>query len=172
MVEITKYLFSLHDFVVIFCLILFHISGGEFCCLALVPHFNLHSMLLKFVWWKQISRAWINLYISLYAVGYNNLSMSEITVFSHTSSNEMASIIPDVNFYQWLVMHVYKIFIAWFLLGFKCIVHYSQEPAYIIMYSSHPGAWFNIKMLSYQYRKSHYGDKTILQPSYLHNGIS
>ena len=27
-------------------------------------------------------------------------------------------------------------------------------------------------MASYQYRKSHCGDKTILQPSYLHNGIS
>ena len=27
-------------------------------------------------------------------------------------------------------------------------------------------------MSSYQYRKSHYGDKTILRPSYLHNGIS
>ena len=34
------------------------------------------------------------------------------------------------------------------------------------------GAWFNIKMTSYQYRKSHCGDKTILRPSYLHNGIS
>ena len=31
---------------------------------------------------------------------------------------------------------------------------------------------FNKKMSSYQYRKSHCGDKTILQPSYLHNGIS
>ena len=36
----------------------------------------------------------------------------------------------------------------------------------------YPGPWFNIKMLSYQYRKSHCGDKTILRPSYLHNGIS
>ena len=27
-------------------------------------------------------------------------------------------------------------------------------------------------MLSYQYRKSHCGDKTILRQSYLHNGIS
>ena len=27
-------------------------------------------------------------------------------------------------------------------------------------------------MISYQYRKSHCGDKTILRPSYLHNGIS
>ena len=35
-----------------------------------------------------------------------------------------------------------------------------------------PGPWFNIKMSSYRYRKSHCGDKTILRPSYLHNGIS
>ena len=35
-----------------------------------------------------------------------------------------------------------------------------------------PEPWFNIKMLSYQYRKSHCRDKTILRPSYLHNGIS
>ena len=35
-----------------------------------------------------------------------------------------------------------------------------------------PGPWFNIKMSSYQYRKSYSGDKTILQPSYLHNGVS
>ena len=35
-----------------------------------------------------------------------------------------------------------------------------------------PGGWFNIKMWSYQYRQSHCGDKTILRPSYLHNGIS
>ena len=35
-----------------------------------------------------------------------------------------------------------------------------------------PGGWFNIKMTSYQYRKSLCGDKTILRPSYLHNRIS
>ena len=35
-----------------------------------------------------------------------------------------------------------------------------------------PGPWFNIKMSSYQYRKSYCGDKTIIRPSYLHNGIS
>ena len=34
------------------------------------------------------------------------------------------------------------------------------------------GPWFNIKMTSYQYRKSHCEDRTILRPSYLHNGIS
>ena len=35
-----------------------------------------------------------------------------------------------------------------------------------------PWGWINIKMQSYQYRKSHCGDKTISQPSYYHNGIS
>ena len=35
-----------------------------------------------------------------------------------------------------------------------------------------PWPQFNIKMTSYQYRKFHYGDKTILRPSYPHNGIS
>ena len=35
-----------------------------------------------------------------------------------------------------------------------------------------PGPWFNIKMSSYQYRKSHCGDKTVVRSSHLHNGIS
>ena len=35
-----------------------------------------------------------------------------------------------------------------------------------------PGPRFNIKILSYQYRKSHCGDKTVVRSSYLHNGIS
>ena len=35
-----------------------------------------------------------------------------------------------------------------------------------------PVGRFNIKMLSYQYRKFHCGDKTVWRSSYLHNGIS
>ena len=35
-----------------------------------------------------------------------------------------------------------------------------------------PGPRFNIKMSSYQYRKSHCGDKTVVRSSYLHSGIS
>ena len=35
-----------------------------------------------------------------------------------------------------------------------------------------PGPWFNIKMSSYQYRRSHCEDKTAVRSSYLHNGIS
>ena len=38
--------------------------------------------------------------------------------------------------------------------------------------SSITGPWFNIEMSSYQYRKSHCGDKTVVRSSYLHNGIS
>ena len=34
------------------------------------------------------------------------------------------------------------------------------------------GPWFNIKMSSCRYWKSHYGDKTVVRSSYLHNGIS
>ena len=34
------------------------------------------------------------------------------------------------------------------------------------------GPWFNIKMSSYQYRKTHCGDKMVLRSFYLHNGIS
>ena len=36
----------------------------------------------------------------------------------------------------------------------------------------YPGPLFNIKMSSYQYRKSHCGDKTVVRSSYLHKGIS
>ena len=35
-----------------------------------------------------------------------------------------------------------------------------------------PGPRFNLKISSYQYRKSHCGDKTVVKSSYLHNGIS
>ena len=34
------------------------------------------------------------------------------------------------------------------------------------------GPWFNIKMSSYQYRKSHCGDRTVVRSSYLFSGIS
>ena len=43
---------------------------------------------------------------------------------------------------------------------------------FITCHKQGPGPWFNIKMSSCQYRKSHCGDKTILRPFYLHNEIS
>ena len=47
-----------------------------------------------------------------------------------------------------------------------------QAPTGGVRFIAGTGPWFNIKMSSYQYRKSYCGDKTILRPSYLHNGIS
>ena len=56
---------------------------------------------------------------------------------------------------------------------------YIQQTAYFALVGicefacdQYSGPWFNIKMSSYQYRKSHCGDQTILWTSYLHNGIS
>ena len=45
----------------------------------------------------------------------------------------------------------------------------SAKKIFLIYHNS--GPWFNLKMSSYQNRKSHCGDKTILRPSHLHNGI-
>ena len=60
------------------------------------------------------------------------------------------------------------------LLGWQVInthsIYYSAQAQ--ILTKTEPGPRFNIKMTSYQYRKSHCGDKTIWRPSYLHNGIS
>ena len=47
---------------------------------------------------------------------------------------------------------------------------FHSHPSGVIHWQS--GPWFNIKMSSYQYRKSHCGDKTVVRSSYLHNGIS
>ena len=43
---------------------------------------------------------------------------------------------------------------------------------FVIWGKTRPGPRFNIKMPSYQYMKSHCGDKTILRPSHHYNGIS
>ena len=50
-----------------------------------------------------------------------------------------------------------------------CVVRWNMR---LVPFNPPAGPWFNIKMSSYQYRKSHYGDKTILWSSHLHNGIS
>ena len=43
---------------------------------------------------------------------------------------------------------------------------------YVFILKQGPGPWFNINMSSYQYRKSHCGDKTVVRSSYLNNRIS
>ena len=59
-----------------------------------------------------------------------------------------------------------------FVMGrWQVIAWTNYDPVDWHIYAS-PGDWFNIKMSSNRYRKSHCGDKTILRPSYLHNGTS
>ena len=52
------------------------------------------------------------------------------------------------------------------------MVRHSDKQMWLLTLTSTTGPWFNITISSYQYRTSYYGDKTILRPSYLHNGIS
>ena len=49
---------------------------------------------------------------------------------------------------------------------------YDYHYTLLFLQLSRLGPRLNIKMLSYQYRKSHCGDKTVVRSSYLHNGIS
>ena len=53
----------------------------------------------------------------------------------------------------------------WFEMPLHSLWHRCNE-------TLHTGGWFSTKMFSYLYRKSHCGDKMILQPSYPHRGIS
>ena len=60
-----------------------------------------------------------------------------------------------------------------FIIKWNNLLYLAYSIINIMMkYLMPSGGRFNIKMSSYQYRKSHCGDKTILRPSYLHNGIS
>ena len=73
-------------------------------------------------------------------------------------------------------------YLCWFsavwLVVFLCGIwddprgFYNHSQCYPSLILLNSGPWFNIKMPSYQYRKSHCGDKTVVRSSYLHNGIS
>ena len=58
--------------------------------------------------------------------------------------------------------------------GSTWLAQWSQNIWMLIKWQrKEPRPWFNnIKMSSFQYRKSHCGDKTVVRSSYLHNGIS
>ena len=66
---------------------------------------------------------------------------------------------PSVQVNVWLSLTAF--------LGHRGIATFSQNHN-----TRSSGPWFNIEMSSYQYRKYHCGDKTVVRSSYLHNGIS
>ena len=57
---------------------------------------------------------------------------------------------------------------AW-CFGFDRILFLTVQSALVSISS---GPWLNVKMSSYQYRKSHCGYKSVVRSSYFHNGIS
>ena len=57
-------------------------------------------------------------------------------------------------------------FRRWRQVGCRLAHHRDGQSIPVIL------AWILIRMSSYQYRKSHCGDKTVVRSSYLHNGIS
>ena len=50
-------------------------------------------------------------------------------------------------------------------------VSISERRNDIMRFRKRSGPWFNINMSSYQYMKSHCGDKTVVILPYFHNGI-
>ena len=61
--------------------------------------------------------------------------------------------------------HCWSLRCSWSIASRRC----SND---IFNFDLTPGPRFNIKISSYQYRKSHWGDKMVVRSSYLHNGIS
>ena len=61
--------------------------------------------------------------------------------------------------------------VPWLLITWQCKDPRLHGHTDLVL-PKYSGVRFNIKMSSYQYRKSHGGDKTVVRPSYLHNGIS
>ena len=69
---------------------------------------------------------------------------------------------------SWQIMFAIALWVKFFTITFFFEIVFQFHVARC----NQTGPWFNIKMLSYQQRKSHCGDKTILRPSYIHNKVS
>ena len=87
-----------------------------------------------------------------------------IQVLSYTAERFITS-------WPWAMAKYYLWTVVLLQHDLNLIIRWSVKILEVYIYNL-PGPWFSIKMPSYQYRKSHCGDKTILRPSYLHNGIS
>ena len=107
-------------------------------------------------------------------IGYPNKFRSQL--WTHCCKWCAITVRLYLRLEHWFVKEIieYNEIIKIGLLMKKClqnmVVHQGSKYQQHSMDS--PGDWINIKMPSYQYRKSHCGDKTILRPSYLHSGIS
>ena len=85
---------------------------------------------------------------------------------------------------SWIILGKYKFIVLFHIICFSTPICHkllkfflvNDKNPFTLPSQNHsyslPGPWFNIKISSYQYRKSHCGDKTVVRSSYLHNGIS
>ena len=115
--------------------------------------------------------------------GYNNEAI--LFLFNTLRQRQNCCHFADdifLNENVWISLNISMKFVQW-LGANQATSHYLNQRwlFYWCIYASlglnnlilkAPGPWFNIKMSSYQYRKSHCGDKTVVRSSYLHNGIS
>ena len=86
------------------------------------------------------------------------------------NSRESGDLIRNSAHYDVAVM---ALLVFWFKFHWSLFLRYDSMSALVhVIAGWRTGLRFNIKMTCYQNRKSHCGDKTILRPSYLHNGIS
>ena len=112
--------------------------------------------------------------ISRTGIQYNSQNMQTIFFMSFritrlvNSYDSFTHILQDC-FIDTTNIHYFISYTIWWAYNDdeKIIFIYWRSVSYWLCLRS--GPWFNIKMSSYQYRKSHCGDKTILRPSYVHN---
>ena len=109
------------------------------------------------------SRPWASLY------GPNGQDAAQLQVETIPYNFEWGKFIQQLQRYVFWSMGK-SIWVIWASDNVAQLQVYKIPKA--LKWRKRPGGWINIKMSSYQYRKSHCGDKTILRPSYLHNGIS
>ena len=75
------------------------------------------------------------------------------------------------NIFSWMKIALFRLIPI--SVKFVPVCPNENEPALIWGIAwGRTGPWFDIKMFSYQYNKSHCGDNTVIKSSYLHNGIS
>ena len=83
-------------------------------------------------------------------------------LFSYSSESDLWCFFICFSFLFYFLLHC---FVIWIILQGRVLISFFCD-------RNPPGPWFNTKMLFYQYRKSHCGDKRVVRSSYIHNGIS
>ena len=151
-----------------FCLVL-HV-------LTAMPHFNLPPGMIHHSTITVIQQAFTWDY-SLYSLTMTRLTFSatlhpgRLALVAMATTQMAGHIIPNTWFGGRNGINSLLYELCWL----RPMRHCSEFISFLVdafAFNPWSGGWININMSSYQYRDSHCGDKTILWPSCLHNGIS